>query len=140
MRRLVALAIAGLAVAVATPVWAQVQIETTRTVKPEEGREFKIVPPPLYRDESRPHDAEIYPGATPRLEHEPAFIEPLSGEYQTPTGSGRYGLAGWMSPNTPVGPQIGEYHAVTGYWGIGFSITWDGPPPVRPPAKQPTPR
>lgn len=140
MRRLVTLAIVALALVVTAPAWAQVQIETTRPVKPEQGPEFKIVPPPLQREETRPHDADNYPGASPRLEHEPAFIEPFASEYQTPTGSGRYGFAGWVAPNTPVGSQISEYHAVTGYWGIGFSITWDGPPPTRPPAKPATPR
>ena len=116
-----ALAITTLALAVTAPAWAQVQIESTRTVKPEQGPELGIVPPPFQREE-RPHDADTYPGASPRVEHDPAFIEPLTAEYQTPTGSGRYGLAGWVSPNTPVGSQIGNYHEVTGYFGLGFSI------------------
>lgn len=139
MRRLLTLVAMGLTLALAVPAWAQVQIESTKTVKPETGNEFKIVAPPLHREE-RPHEADVYPGSSPRVEHEPAFIEPLSGQYETPTGSGRYGLAGWVSPNTPVGPQTSTYHEVTGYFGIGFSITWDGPPPTRPPAKLPTPR
>lgn len=140
MRRLVTLVAMGLALGAAVPAWAQVQIETTRPVKPETGPEFKIVPPPLQKEETRPHDSDTYPGSSPRVEHEPAFIEPLAGQYETPTGSGRYGLAGWVSPNTPVGHQISNYHEVTGYFGLGFSITWDGPPPTRPPAKRPTPR
>ncbi len=139
MRRWIALVIAALALAVAAPAWAQVQIESTKTVKPGEGPEFRIVSPPLQKEE-RPRDADVYPGSRPRVEHEPAFIEPAATQYQTPTGSGRYGLAGWVSPNTPVGHQISNYHEVTGYFGLGFSITWDGPPPVVPPAKRPTPR
>ena len=139
MRGLVACLIAGLALAAAPDAWAQVQIETTKPVKPETGPDFKIVAPPLQK-EQRPHDADVYPGSSPRVEHEPAFIEPFAGQYETPTGSGRYGLAGWVSPNTPVGHQISNYHEVTGYFGLGFSITWDGPPPSRPPAKLPTPR
>jgi hypothetical protein len=35
-----------------------------------------------------------------------------------------------------VGHQISNYHEVTGYFGLGFSITWDGPPPSAPPAKR----
>lgn len=89
----------------------------------------EIVPPPLHYDQTRPSDRDFYPDG-PRVEHDPAFIEALSGEYQTPTSSGRAGIAGWTAPNTPVGPAVAGYREVTGWLGLGFSVTWGGPPRV----------
>ena len=68
------------------------------------------------------------------VEHDPAFIGPLSSRRSTPTSTGRAGIAGWVSPNTPVGSPVSGWGEVTGYFALGFSMTWDGPPPTRPPA------
>jgi hypothetical protein len=100
MPMLIAL-VAAVLVLAALPASAQVQIETTR--KPAE-REARIVPPPLRYETSRPPDADVYPRGT-RVEHDPAFIEPFAGSYQTTTGSGRYGLSGWTAPNAPIGAE-----------------------------------
>jgi hypothetical protein len=105
----------------------QVKIETTR--KPTE-REARIVPPPLLYETSRPPDGDFYPRGT-RVEHDPAFIEPFAGSYQTATGSGRYGLSGWTAPNLPIGPEGTNWKEVNGWFALGFSVTWDGPPPSR---------
>jgi hypothetical protein len=102
----------------------QVKIETTR--KPSE-REARIVPPPLHYQQTRTPDADVYPRGT-RVEHDPAFIEPFAGSYQTPKGSGRYGLSGWTSPNPPVGSEGTNWKEVNGWFALGFSVTWDGPP------------
>src|SRR5213594_5013312 len=102
----------------------QVKIETTR--KPPE-REARIVPPPLHYETSRPPDADVYPRGT-RVEHDPAFIEPFAGSYQTTKGSGRYGLSGWTAPNPPIGPEATLWKEVNGWFALGFSVTWDGPP------------
>src|SRR5256885_4859992 len=66
-----------------------VKIERGR--KPWE-REARIVPPPLHYETSRPPDADVYPRGT-KVEHDPAFIEPFAGSYQTTKGSGRFGLS-----------------------------------------------
>ena len=93
--------------------------------------EPRIVTPPLLYETTRPPDADYYfPNVM--VEHDPAFIEPFSSKYQTPTGSGRMGLAGWTSPNLPVGGTLGAYQASWGVLGFGFSVTWDGPPAPRP--------
>jgi hypothetical protein len=102
----------------------QVKIETTR--KPSE-REARIVPPPLHYQTTRTPDADLYPRGT-RVEHDPAFIEPFAGSYQTPKGSGRYGLSGWTSPNPPIGSEGTNWKEVNGWFALGFSVTWDGPP------------
>jgi hypothetical protein len=117
----------------ALPAEAQVKIETTR--KPAE-REARIVPPPLHYETSRPPDADVYPRGT-RVEHDPAFIEPFAGSYQTPTGSGRYGLSGWTAPNPPIGSEATKWREVNGWFALGFSVTWDGPPARVVPAQRP---
>jgi hypothetical protein len=111
----------------------QVQIETTPPERHE--REPRVVPPPLQHETSRPVDADAYRRGT-AVGHDPAFIEPLAARYQTATGSGRFGLAGWTSPNQPVGSEATNYRESPGWFAIGFSITWDGPPPA--PAKPAT--
>src|SRR5689334_25103315 len=135
MRTLTAFIIAVLACAA---LWvagaeAQVKIETTR--KPAEP-EAHIVPPPLLYETSRPPDADVYPRGT-RVEHDPAFIEPFAGSYQTATGSGRYGLSGWTAPNPPIGPEATQWREVNGWFALGFSVTWDGPPARVVPAQRP---
>jgi hypothetical protein len=115
----------------------QVKIETTR--KPSE-KEARIVPPPLHYETSQPPDAGIYPGAGARgtkVEHDPAFIEPFAGSYQTSTGSGRYGLSGWTAPNPPIGSESTNWREVNGWFALGFSVTWDGPPARAVPAQRP---
>src|SRR5438067_11594260 len=97
----VAALLALLAVPVRPADAQQVKIETTR--KPSE-REARIVPPPLHYETSRPPDADVYPRGT-KVEHDPAFIEPFAGSYQTTKGSGRFGLSGWTAPNPPIGSE-----------------------------------
>jgi len=136
MRILIVLAAALVALMVvqAAPADAQqVKIETAR--KPSE-REARIVPPPLHYETTRPPDADLYPRGT-RVEHDPAFIEPFAGSYQTSTGSGRYGLSGWTAPNPPIGAEATNWKEVNGWFALGFSVTWDGPPARVAPAQRP---
>ena len=139
MRRAIAVTVIGLGVLTALPVGAQqgavpqaptpgVRIEA-RPPGPAE-RDARVVPPPLHYETSRPPDADFYPDARGgvRVEHDPAFIEPLATRYETPTGSGRVGLSGWTSPNYPIGSEQRGWRDVTGWFALGFSVTWDGPP------------
>jgi hypothetical protein len=127
-------ALLALVVVPAPPADAQqVKIETTR--KPTE-KEARIVPPPLHYETTRPPDADVYPRGT-RVEHDPAFIEPFAGSYQTSTGSGRYGLSGWTAPNAPMGAEATNWKEVNGWFALGFSVTWDGPPARVVPAQRP---
>lgn len=117
----------------AVPVAAQdVKIEA----KPPEPEPREVLPPGPRYDRTRPSDRDFYPDG-PRVEHDPAFIEGLSSEYQTGESTGRAGIAAWTSPNVPVGsPAASGYRAVTGWAGLGFSITWGGPPRL---ARKPAP-
>ena len=79
-------------------------------------------------DATRPSDGDVYPrGAS--VPHDPTFLGGLSGRRTTPTSTGRVGLAAWISPNTPVGSPNTGWRDVSGWLGLGFAVTWDGPPP-----------
>ena len=108
MRALITVLIAGLWLLVAMPAAAQVKIESTR---PPDDRAVRVLPPPLHYETSR---------------------------YSTPTSTGRVGVSGWTAPNQPVGSPVGGWRDVSGWFALGFSITWGGPPP--PPAQKPAPR
>ena len=105
----------------------EVRIES-RPATPSQ-RETRVVPPPLHYETTRPPDADVYPyHEGVKVEDDPAFIEPLAGQYETTTGSGRFGLAGWTSPNAPVGSPVSGWRDVSGWLSFGFAVTWDGPP------------
>jgi hypothetical protein len=126
----------ALMVLFATPAWPQgVEIKKPAPATPREERD--VIPPGL-QEETRPSDADRYPRGG-QVQHDPAFIGPMSKPYETPTSTGRYGVAGWVSPTTPVGPPHTGWSEVSGYFAFGFSMTWDGPPPVRRPVPSPKP-
>jgi hypothetical protein len=137
MRKAILLA-AVLGLAGALPAAAQqVEIEaTTPTIE----RPARVVPPPLHYETSRPPDADnyAYPWGGPKVQHDPAFIEPLAGTYENTETSGRIGLSGWTAPNPPVGSPVSGWRDVSGWFAIGFSVTWGGPPAA--PAAKPRPR
>jgi len=115
-----------------------VQIESTPSPPPE--RVPAVVPPGLHYETTRPADGDHYPWDV-RVEHDPAFIEPFVQQFGDASSSGQFGLAGWTSPNTPVGPSVIGYREVNGLLGFGFSIVWGGPPrlPQAAPATLSTP-
>ena len=126
---------AALVLVLALPVFAQ-QVEIERKPSEREPR-TEIIAPGLHYEQTRPSDADLYTDGQ-RVQHDPAFIEPLSTEYQVGDSTGRFGLSGWTSPNTPAGPIVSGYRDVTGWLSAGFSITWGGPPPTstrRPPGR-----
>lgn len=129
MRRAIALAVA-LGLCTALPVAAQ-QVEIEAKTPPLE-RPARVVPPPLHYETSRPPDADYYHHGGTRVEHDPAFIEPLAGTYENSEGSGRVGLSGWTAPNAPVGSPVGGWRDVSGWFSMGFSVTWGGPPSTKP--------
>jgi hypothetical protein len=125
MRAVIAVLVAGAGLLLAFPAAAQnVEIEAKRAPA---ARETRVVPPPLHYETTRTPDNDFYPQGT-KVEHDPAFIEPLAFKYETTTGSGRVGLSGWTAPNPPVGLAYGGWRDVSGWFSLGFSVTWDGPP------------
>jgi hypothetical protein len=127
----------GLLVLFATPAWAQdVEIKKGTPGTPREEREV-IIPPGL-QEETRPGDADKYPRGG-QVQYDPAFVGPVSKPYETPKSTGRYGISGWVSPITPVGAAATGWPESNGIFAFGFSMTWDGPPPVRRPAPNPKP-
>ena len=137
MRAALAVTIVGLGVLVALPAAAQqgavpqapqpggVQIQPS--APPPSEREARVVPPPLHYETTRPPDTDFYPQGT-KVEHDPAFIEPAAARYQTANSSGRYGFSGWTAPNPPIGSAQSGWRDSSGWFALGFSVTWDGPP------------
>src|SRR3989475_12454120 len=122
MRYALAIALATLFV---TPAWAQ-QVEIKKSAPsaaptPREP-ERDVIPPGLY-DETRPSDADHYPRGG-QVQHDPAFFGPLSRPRETPTSSGRIGLAGCVSASTPGrAPGVPTGEEVEGRVARGRSIT-----------------
>jgi hypothetical protein len=115
----------------ASPAFAQ-QVEITKPAPPPVREERDVISPGLY-EETRPGDADKYPRGG-QVQHDPAFVKAASTRRETPTSSGRHGIAGWTSPTTPVGSAGSGRNEISGYFAFGFAATWDGPPPVRRPA------
>jgi hypothetical protein len=106
----------GLVAAFSSPAAAQ-EVKIQRT--PLE-RELGIIPPTTEPARSRSADADYYPN-TGGIIHEPASFEALSVRTET----GRYGIAGWSSPNSPAGA---DYNEINGWLSFGFAFTWASPP------------
>ena len=89
-----------------------------------EAPQGRITVPP--RPDSSAPPASGAPARDTRVEHDPAFIPPFVDTHETTTRTGQYGLAGWTSPNAPVGAASRE---VNGWFSLGFTLTWDGKRP-----------
>jgi hypothetical protein len=114
------------AVALASvPAVAQ-QVEI-RAPAPEDARP-EIIAPPLQLETTRPYQADDYPAGM-RVPYDPAFIEPFAWTWETVSSSGAFGLSGWTAPNPPVGSAAAAARDLGGYFAIGLSFTWGGPPP-----------
>src|SRR2546427_12429723 len=111
-----------LAVLFAPPVRPQ-QVEIKKPAPPAAREpERDVIPPGLY-DETRPSDADHYPRGG-QVQHDPAFFGPLSRPRETPTSSGRIGLAGCVSASTPGrAPGVPTGEEVEGRVARGRSIT-----------------
>jgi hypothetical protein len=121
-------ALLGVLISVASavvPVVAQVKIET----KPELREPLIIVPGPQ-RELTRPPDAGTFPEG-PKVMHDPAFFEGLS----APTATGRAGFSGWTAPNQPVAAEAAGFREHFGWFALGFTFTWGGPPTRLPSAE-----
>ena len=132
MRALVVLTLVTL---MALPAAAQ-QVDITKPAPPatrDREREPGVIAPGL-SDETRPVDADKYPRGG-RVPFEPGFIRGLSSK----TATGRVGIAGWTAPSVPVGGEAGGWYQDNGWFTIGFSVTWDGPPPPAPAPARPAP-
>jgi hypothetical protein len=130
------------ALLLAGPALAQ-QVEIRSTPPTAAERLGDVVVPGPYYDISEPRENLWYPDGV-RVPYDPAFIEPLSKEYESTTSRGRVGLAGWTSQNIPAGAPVTGYRDQNGWLQFGFAITWGAPlrrvtPAPAPPAARPAP-
>jgi hypothetical protein len=100
------------------------------TPAPAPMPEPRIIAPDLLY-EMRPKDENYYPG--PSVPYDPAFIRPLTTTVESADSTGRTGLSGWTSPNTPVGSAGPGQHESSGWLSFGFTWTWGGPAPAHRP-------
>ena len=132
MRAILTSAALLLALVFAVPAFAQ-QVEIA-VPSPERHRERAVIPPGDHYQATRPTD-DYYPPPGQRVRYDPAFIAPLSAKTESAAGTGRAGIAGWTSPNTPVGAAQTGYRDLNGWFALGFAVEWGGPPPpAKPPA------
>ena len=96
---------------------------------PASGQGVKVVAPPPVTERpgvpgpvpaSRPGDEIYYPGHGPTVPHDPAIILPFS----APSRDSRMGVAGWTSPNMPVGASGAGLRENNGWLALGFAWTW----------------
>ena len=121
----------------AAPAMAQ-QVDIRATPPTKERPDF-ITPGPYY-DATQPRENEWYIEGV-RVPFDPAFVAPLSEEYESSGTRGRYGIAGWTAQNIPVGAGGTQYREHNGWLMFGFAFTWGAPPrvPMRSPAGAPRP-
>ena len=91
--------------------------------------------PSLQYEATRPTD-DNYPLGDVRILYDPAFFSRASRPIETPTSTGRVGLAGWTTPNPPLGGSEGGYKEVSGWLGFGLATSWGGPPPRKAPTRR----
>jgi hypothetical protein len=130
-----AIALAMVALTFATPASAQ-QVDIRATPPAPQDRPDPVTPGP-YHGATEPRENGWYPGGVP-VPYDPAFVEGMSTEYETPTTRGQVGVAGWASQNIPLGPAALQNREQHGWLMFGVAFTWGAPP--RPPATaRPTP-
>ncbi len=70
--------------------------------------------PSLQYEATQPSD-DNYPLGSVRILYDPAFFTQFSVPIETPTSTGRVGLAGWSTPNPPLGGSDGGFREVNGW-------------------------
>lgn len=88
----------------------------------------RVTLPTLQYEVTKPSDDNGALGGA-RIIYDPAFFSALSIQTETPTSTGRMGLAGWTTPNAPLGGTASGFREVNGWLGFGFAVSWGGPAP-----------
>src|SRR2546425_6989068 len=95
--------------------------------------------PSLQYEATQPSD-DNYPLGSVRILYDPAFFSEFSVPVETPTSTGRVGLAGWTTPNPPLGGSDGGFREANGWPGFGLAVSWGGPPPHKAPQRRAEPK
>jgi hypothetical protein len=90
-----------------------------------------VTPPTIQYEVTRPSEDNYAHGGA-RIIYDPAFLSAFSLPTETPSSTGRAGLAGWTTPNLPVGGSVAGFKEINGWLGFGFAVSWGGPPPRKP--------
>src|SRR3989441_9600255 len=84
--------------------------------------------PSLQYEATQPSD-DNYPLGSVRILYDPAFFTQFSVPIETPTSTGRVGLAGWSTPNPPLGGSDGGVWEDDSWGGVATAVWRGGPPP-----------
>ena len=95
--------------------------------------------PSLQYEATQPSD-DNYPLGGVRILYDPAFFSQASMPTETPSSTGRVGLAGWTTPNPPLGGSGGGYKEVSGWLGFGLAVSWGGPLRQKAPTRRAEPK
>src|SRR5437879_11755528 len=130
MKRLAVLATVAVLTLGCAPAFAQDASIGVRAPSPQ-----RATLPSLQYEATQPSD-DNYPLGSVRILYDPAFFSQFSVPVETPTSTGRMGLAGWTTPNPPLGGSGGGFREVNGWLGFGLAVSWGGPPPHKAPTRR----
>src|SRR3989442_11022908 len=91
------------------PAFAQDASIGVKTPRPQ-----RATLPSLQYEATQPSD-DNYPLGSERILYDPAFFSEFSVPVETPTSTGRVGLAGWTTPNPPLDGSDGGVREGNGW-------------------------
>src|SRR2546428_7387625 len=127
MKRLAVLATVAAVTLAFAPTFAQDASIGVKAPSPQ-----RATLPSLQYEATQPSD-DNYPLGSVRILYDPAFFTQFSVPIETPTSTGRVGLAGWSTPNPPLGGSDGGVRGGNGWAGFRVGVGWGGPPPPQGP-------
>src|SRR3989475_11015856 len=133
MKRLAVLATVAAVTLAFAPTFAQDASIGVKAPSPQ-----RATLPSLQYEATQPSD-DNYPLGSVRILYDPAFFTQFSVPIETPTSTGRVGLAGWSTPNPPLGGTDGGVRGVKGWARFGRGGGWGGRPPPKAPTRRARP-
>src|SRR2546427_2368142 len=133
MKRLAVLATVAAVTLAFAPTFAQDASIGVKAPSPQ-----RATLPSLQYEATQPSD-DNYPLGSVRILYDPAFFTQFSVPIETPTSTGRVGLAGWSTPNPPLGGTDGGVTEVHRWPGFRAASGLGGPPPHKAPTRRAEP-
>src|SRR3989449_1620126 len=130
MKRLAVLATVAAVTLAFAPTFAQDASIGVKAPSPQ-----RATLPSLQYEATQPSD-DNYPLGSVRILYDPAFFTQFSVPIETPTSTGRVGLAGWSTPNPPLGGSDGGFREGQGRVSVGVGVGWGGAPPPQAPTRR----
>src|SRR2546422_8981851 len=130
MKRLAVLATVAAVTLAFAPTFAQDASIGVKAPSPQ-----RATLPSLQYEATQPSD-DNYPLGSVRILYDPAFFTQISVPIETPTSTGRVGLAGWSTPNPPLGGRGGGIREVHRWLRLLMALSWGVTPTNKNPARR----